>query len=198
MSEAPDPLPEPAKADPRPKPQYGEYATPQEVANARGIPLDRGANEHVSRLAQPITPPPTPHLRHVPPPSGRPVAARHPAQRSSLITVLLLVFGIWNTVTGIPTFLDLGGALSQGLEALGYGTIPFGVAAHVAGIVMLVFSFLVLIAAVGLSLRRIRARRPSLRVPILAGLVWSLGYVVSTIVVVANTPGAAALLQNHS
>jgi hypothetical protein len=108
------------------------------------------------------------------------------------------VFGIWNTVTAIPTFLDLGQALSQGLQALGYGTVPFGNAAHVTGIVMLVFSFLVLIAAVGLSLRRIRAGRPSLRVPILAGLIWSLGYLVSTIVVVANTPGAAALIQNHS
>ena len=182
----------------RPIPQYGEYATPEEVAIARGIPLDRGANEHVSRLAQPITPPPTPHLRHAPPPTGRSVAAQRPAQRSSLLTVLLLVFGIWNTVTGVPNFLDLGRVLSQGFETLGYGTVAFGNLAQVAGIVMLVFSFLVLIAAVGLSLWRIRAGKPSLRVPILAGVIWSLGYLVATIVVVANTPGATALIQNHS
>jgi tellurite resistance protein TehA-like permease len=204
----PDPA---ATPDPRPKPQYGEYATPQEVAIARGIPVDRGANEHVARLAVPIAPVApgakgalkksaarAAGLRHAPPPSGRPFSARHPGQRSSMVTVLLLVFGIWNTVIAIPTFLDLGKALTQGFQSLGYGAVEFGSAAHVAGIVMLVFSFLLLIAAVGLSLRRIRAGRSSLWVPLVAGVVWALGYLVATIVVVANTPGVLAVLQNHS
>ena len=194
----------------RPRPQYGEYATPQEVANARGIPIDR-SNEHVARLAVPL-PPIEPGaktvlrksaaratgLRHAPPPSGRPFSARHPGQPSSMVTVLLLVFGIWNTVIGIPTFLDLGTALHQGFTTLGYGDVVFGAAAHVAGIVMLVFSFLLLIAAVGVSLNRIRAGRSSLWVPLVAALIWALGYLVATMVVVANTPGVLAVLQNHS
>lgn len=199
----PDPDPAPA---PLSKPQYGEYATPQEVANARGIPIDR-ANEHVDRLAEPITPvhPPTKKRasfgsgsRHAPPSSWRPLAARHPGQASSLLTVLLLVFGIWNTVTSIPTFLDLGTSLSQGLALAGYGTVRFGAAAHVVGIVLLVFSFLVLIAAVGLSLRRIRLGHSSFWVPLVAGGVWLVGIVVGMVVVVANTPGIVAVMQNHS
>jgi hypothetical protein len=206
-----DPAATPAATpDPRPRPQYGEYATPQEVANARGIPIDR-SNEHVERLAVPL---PTVQpgaktarrksaaratgLRHAPPPSGRPFSARHPGQASSMLTVLLLVFGIWNTVIAIPTFLDLGTALAQGFATLGYDSVVFGSAAHVAGIVMLVFSFLLLIAAVGLSLRRIRAGRPSLWVPLVAGLIWAFGYLVATMVVVANTPGVLTVLQNHS
>lgn len=183
---------------PRPaRPQYGEYATPEEVALARGIPVDRGANEHVSRLAEPIAPPPSTPRRPMSAPPGRPVVAAHP-MRGSLLTVLLLVFGIWNTVTSIPSFLDLGAVLSQGLEAAGYGSVAFGETAHVVGIVLVVFSFLVMIAAVGLSLRRIRAGRPSLRVPLLAGLVWVLGLLIAMTVVVANTPGVAVLMQNHS
>jgi hypothetical protein len=201
-----DPDPAATTPDPRPKPQYGEYATPQEVANARGIPLDRGANEHVARLAEPLPVVPAPKksgslglcLRHAPPPAGRPVAARHPAHPSSLVTVLLLVFGIWNTVTSIPSFLDLGASLSQGLAAAGYGSVTFGATAHVAGILLLVFSFLVLIAAVGLSFRRIRAGRPSLQVPLIAAGVWIIGLVIAMIVVVANTPGVTTLMQNHS
>jgi hypothetical protein len=208
VSAAPKPDPDPAAApDPRPRPQYGEYATPQEVANARGIPLDRGANEHVERLAAPIPPAHpaskksasrSPRLGHAPALSGRPISVRPSGQVTPLATVLLLVFGIWNTVTAIPTFLDLDRALSQGFETLGYGTIIFGSAARVVGIVMLVFSFLVLIAVVWLSLLRIRAGRPSLWVPLAGGAIWALGYLVAMIVVVVNTPGMAAVMQNHS
>lgn len=189
----------------RPRPKYGEYATPHEVDIARGIQLDRGANEHVDRLAAPLPPghpakksAARPPARPSAPPPGRPFAARHPGQASPLLTVLLLVFGIWNTVTSIPSFLDLGAALSQGLESAGYGSITFGATAHVAGIVLLVFSFLVLIAAVGVSLRRIREGRSSFWVPLVAGGVWVLGLVVGMTIVVANTPGIAAVLQNHS
>lgn len=189
------------------RPQYGEYATPAEVAAARGIPLDR-SNEHVDKLAAPLpgaaakaTAPkasPVPRLRQAAPPSGRPFAARRPAQNSTLITVLLLVFGIWNTATSIPTFLDLGTTLSQGLAAAGYAPITFGATAHVVGILLIVFSFLVLLAAIGLSLRRIRTGRPSIWIPLVAGGVWAAGLVIGMIVVVANTPGAAAIMQNHS
>ena len=213
MSAAPKPDPDPAAApDPRPRPQYGEYATPQEVANARGIPLDRGANEHVERLATPIPPAHpaskksaskksasrSPRPRQAPLLSGRPLSVGQSGQATQLATVLLLVFGIWNTVTAIPTFLDLGRALSQGFETLGYGTISFGSAARVAGIVMLVFSFLVLIAVVWLSLLRIRAGRSSLWVPLTGGAVWAFGYLIAMIIVVVNTPGMAAVMQNHS
>lgn len=203
MTEPGDTAAAPAPEPQRPaRPQYGEYATPKEVAAARGIPIDR-SNEHVDRLAAPLTvaaprkgsgaPKPPPGLST----PGLPLAGRA-AAGSPLLTVLLLVFGIWNTVTSIPTFLDLGPALETGLTAAGYGTVPLGDAAHVVGILLLVFSFLVLIAAVGLSFQRIRARRRSLWVPLAAGGVWIVGLVVGMSVVVANTPGITALLQNHS
>jgi hypothetical protein len=194
---------------PRPeRPQYGEYATPEEVAEARG-PLPVEPTDPVSRLAAPISIPVSgraakkpgshsvPGLSSAPPPRGAPVAARHPRQANNLITVLLLVFGIWNTVTTIPSYLDFGTVLTQGLELTGYGTVTFGAAAHTAGIVLLVISCLVLIAAVGVSLRLIRSGRRSIWVPVVAGAVYLVASLVVMTVVVANTPALVDVLQNR-
>jgi hypothetical protein len=191
----------------RPRPQYGEYATPEEVAEARG-PLPVQPTDPVSRLAAPISRSlstraaksnsrPAPGLSSAPPPRGAPVAARHPRQANNMITVLLLVVGVWNTVTSIPSYLDLGPVLSQGLQLAGYPTVAFGAAAHTAGIVLLVLSLLVLIAAVGVSFRLIRGARRSIWVPVVAGALYLVAAIVVMTVVVANTPALAAVLHNH-
>jgi hypothetical protein len=193
---------------PRPdRPQYGEYATPEEVAEARG-PLPVEPTDPVSRLAVPITseaspraakarPRTTPALRTAPPPRGAPLATRHPRQANNLITALLIVFGIWNTVTSIPGYLDFGSALSQAVAVLGYGTVTFGATAHTAGIVLLVISFLLLIAAVGVSLHLIRNGRRSIWVPVVAGAMYLVASVIVTSVIVANTPALTQVLQTH-
>jgi len=159
----------------RPRPRYGEYATPEEVAEARGpLPPDPAeATDPISRLAAPIERPAAPRsvkaarrpsagLAWAPPPRSAPAGARQPRPGNNLITALLLVFGIWNTVGSIPSYLDYGAALSQGLQALGYGTVAFGAVARTAGIVLLVVSLLVLIVAVVVALQLIRAGRRSI------------------------------------
>jgi hypothetical protein len=194
-------------ADDRPLPQYGEYATPEEVAEARG-PLPVDSTDPVSRLVAPITNPgsaraaksgarPSSRLSGAPPPRGQRVMARHPRQANNLITVLLLIVGIWNTVTSIPSYLDLGPVLSQGVELAGYGTVTFGAVAHTAGIVLLVTSFLLLIAAVGVSLLLIRSDRRSVWVPLVAGALYLVASIVAMTVVVANTPALTHVLQTH-
>jgi hypothetical protein len=192
---------------PRPRPRYGEYATPEEVAEARG-PLPVEPTDPVSRLAAPIASEAStraekarnrsePALRSAPPPRGAPVRGRHPRQGNNVITVLLLVFGIWNTVTSIPSYLDFGTVLSQGVDLAGYGTVTFGPAAHTAGIVLLGVALLVLIAAVGVSLRLIREGRRSIWVPVTAGAVYLLASFAVMTVVVANTPALLHVLHNH-
>jgi hypothetical protein len=136
-------------------------------------------------------------LRTAPPPRGARVRGRHPRQGNNVITVLLLVFGIWSTVTSIPSYLDFGAVLSQSLELLGYGTVAFGAAAHTAGIVLLGIAMLVLIGAVGVSLRLIRDGRRSIWVPIAAGALYLLASFVVMTVVVANTPAVLQVLHNH-
>lgn len=192
---------------PRPLPRYGEYATPEEVADARG-PLPVEPTDPVSRLAAPIVRPASPSRsaspprrplpsRPAPPPRPLPAGARRPRPGNNLVTVLLLVFGIWNTVGSIPNYLDFGPVLSQGVELAGYGSVEFGAIAHTAGIVLLVISLLLLIAAVGVALRLIRDGRRSIWVPIAAGALDLLASAVVMTIVVANTPALANVLHNH-
>jgi len=114
-----------------------------------------------------------------------------------MITVLLLVFGIWNTVTSVPSYLDFGAVFARGVELAGYGTVTLGGAAHTGGIVLLGISLLVLIAAVGVSLRLIRDGRRSIWVPVTAGAVYLLAFFIVMTVVVANTPALLHVLDNH-
>jgi len=199
-------------ADERPRPRYGEYATPEEVAEARGpLPPDPAdATDPISRLAAPIERPvslrglqaggpprQTRPPRPTPPPRPRPAGARPPRPGNNLITVLLLVFGIWNTVSSIPSYLDFGPVLSQGVQLAGYGSVEFGAIAHTAGIVLLVVSFLLLIAAVGVSLRLIRDGRRSIWVPVAAGILYFVVSLVVMTIIVANTPAVTDVLHNH-
>jgi hypothetical protein len=171
----------------RPTPRYGEYATPEEVAAARG-PLPDAPAEPVRVAPE----------RTLSAARSAPVAPiRRPTRANNLITTLLLVFGIWNTVTSIPSTLDLGATLSQGLQQFGYGDITFGPAAHTAGIVLIAISFVVLLAAVGVSLRLMREGRRSIWVPLAAGALYLLASFIVMTVVVANTPGLLQVLHNH-
>jgi uncharacterized protein DUF6264 len=172
------------------RPQYGEYATPEEVAEARG-PLPVEPTDPVSRLAAPIASPVSERA------AKAPGAASHPRQGNNMFTVLLLVFGIWVTVTSIPSYLDFGAVLSQGFEILGYGTVNFGAIAHTAGIVLLVISLLILIAAVGVSFRLMRDGRRSIWVPLVAAALNQLATLIVMAVIVADTPALAHVLQNH-
>ena len=171
----------------RPAPRYGEYATPEEVAAARG-PLPVEPSDPVSRLAAPL-PSTAPPKRTQPPPS--------PRRANNLVTTLLLIFGIWNTLGSIPSYLDFDAALSQAFEILGYGPVAFGAVAHTAGIVLLVVSSLVLVVAIGVSFRLMHDGRRSVWVPLAAGALSVVSSVVATTVIVANTPGLAQVLHNH-
>ncbi|MFC5500968.1 DUF6264 family protein [Lysinimonas soli] len=180
--------------DPRPAPQYGEYATPEEVAAARGpLPVEH-PEEHgtvgPSTLAQ--------RLSTAPPPRGDRVASRRPAGRwNAPITAFLLTLGAWFTISSIPGFLRFGSVLSQALAMYGITGVSFGPVAQTAGVVLLVVSLLLLIGAIGLSVLMIRRGRRSVWIPLLAGILMFLAYLVTIYLVVANTPGATDLLQNR-
>ena len=58
-------------------------------------------------------------------------------------------------------------------------------------------SLLILVVAIGLSLRLMRDGRRSVWVPLAAGALFVLVSLVVTTVIVANTPGLAQVLHNH-
>jgi hypothetical protein len=160
----------------------------------------------VSRLAAPISTAPsvrTAKVEHRPsprvtsPPRPLPVVARPPRPANNLITAVLIIIGIWNTVESIPSYLDFESVLSQALAAAGYGTVALGSLAHTTGIVLLAVSCVLLLATIGVSLRLIQLGRRSIWVPVVAALVFVVSSLIAMTVVVANTPAVLVVLQNQ-
>ena len=185
--------------DSRPVPQYGEYATPEEVAAARGpLPVEHPP-EHRSAASSALEH----RLRPAPPPRGertaapRPAAGRSAGRWNAPITAFLVTLGAWFTISSIPGFLQFGSVLSQALAMYGITRVTFGAGAQTAGIVLLIVSLLLLIAAIGLSVLMIRRGRRSVWSPLVAGVLMVISYLVAIYLVVANTPAAADLLQNR-
>lgn len=98
---APDPR------EPRPRPQYGEYATPEEQrAHIRQPEVTRSLDTTVP--ATPAPPVPPGQQQAAAPaslgPDGRPMPRARTVDR--IVTFALLAYGLINVLTTVPSFLD--------------------------------------------------------------------------------------------
>ncbi|GAA5197362.1 DUF6264 family protein [Microbacterium jejuense] len=127
-------------ARPRPRPQYGEYASPEEQ-RAR-------IHQPAPQWQQPVTPP-APIVTEAadagipaaaPPAAERVVgAAPRPRTVDRVVTIALLVYGLFNVVTSIPSFLDYAAYADTMFALLGLDVTltdpaagrPYGIAAAV-------------------------------------------------------------------
>jgi hypothetical protein len=90
------------KPDSPPRPQYGEYATPEEQ-KARIRQPDVTESLAAGRMAAPETVPPRTGA------SAVPTTAEHPVRRfDRIITFALLAYGLVTVITSIPAFADYG------------------------------------------------------------------------------------------
>lgn len=149
------------------RPQYGEYATPEEQRARAGLPP-------VEQVSTASAPAPAPPLQQ---PAVGPAAARPRNRAGVMITAVLLGVGLMNVLYSIPEFLDLSSTLEQTLKLLGGdGSFSNFAAAKTWGVIALV----VMLAGYGLTLwlalRRIRSGRSSWWVPLV-------GFVVTMLVV---------------
>lgn len=189
--------------DPRPRPEYGEYATPEQVAEARGpVPLEEtlavretpAASTPTADASRPTSPP-------LPPPAPGTQTSATPPRRAAPrwdvpITVTLIVLALVNTLSSVPSYLDLASALNQAGRVSGMGDVTFGAAASAGGIALLVIDSVVLLATIGLAWRRYRAGKRAAWVPIIAFGVRLLAYLIVVMVIVLNTPGVATIMEN--
>lgn len=129
------------------RPQYGEYATPEEQRRLAGLPPAGAAVE------QPPAPAPAPQAR--------------PGLADRIVTLALLGYGLVNVVITAIAYLDLPSVMDESMAVLGIegeftnlaqGRLWGGIAAAV-----LVTGYAL---TVWLSLRRLRAGRRSWWVPI--------------------------------
>ncbi|MFE6995456.1 DUF6264 family protein [Microbacterium sp. NPDC057659] len=139
------------------RPQYGEYATPEEQRLAAGLPA---------------VPPPPPAAPAPAPVAPAPVAETpKPRQADRLITIAMLAYGVVNVFSTIPQFLNMGEALTQAMKMLGIpGEFTNLGPARTWGIVAIVVMLVGFAATVYVAFRRIRAAKLAWWVP-LAGFV---------------------------
>ncbi len=185
-------------SDDRPRPRYGEYATPQEQAEivARSMPP-------VSPLLTPADQPTSVHPGSVHPGSVRPGSAHpgsaHPqagdsrpgvasAGRGSdqtprqtsqakprawdrILSLALLGYGLFTVVTGLFQYADLASVIQQVYDVQGIGTFTATPSVDTAGVVLRLALVVVWIATALLTVPMLRAGRIAFYIPLIGGAV---------------------------
>lgn len=142
------------------RPQYGEYASPEEQRARAGLPPD-GA-EPAASAASPAPAPSHP---------VEPAATRaRPIGR--LVTFVLLGFGLVNVLSSVPQFLNMSTTLTESMRLLGIdGEFTSYAAARTWGVVAVVILLAGYAATVWLSFRQLRRGRASWWVPLVGFVV---------------------------
>ncbi|KHK98456.1 hypothetical protein LK09_05525 [Microbacterium mangrovi] len=182
--------------DRRPRPQFGEYATPeQQRAHIR---------EPASEPPAPPTPGAPPFSRMPPPavppsPSGRAQQVAQPHAADRLVSLMLLGFGAVNVVLSIPQFLNLSALATQTMALQGIpGTFTNTSAAQVWGVVATVVLIAGYLCTLTLSLRRLRRGKIAWWVPLAGAAVTYAVVFVCVVVPLFGDPAISAyLLQNR-
>lgn len=98
--------------EPRPRPQYGEYATPEE---------QRARIRRPEPAAVPQAPAPdrAPYVPHPPTPRPTTTAARPSRTADRVITLALLAYGLVTVLTAVPQLLDFAAFAEAWMEMAG-------------------------------------------------------------------------------
>ncbi len=169
--------------DPRPRPQYGEYATPEEQR---------------ARIAQPdaaLVYEPAPVTEEVAPPAGAAVAAppaaevrrSHPVDR--IVTFALLAYGLVNVISSFSAMVDYAAYADTMFRLLGVDAElsdpaagrPWGIAAAC----LLAAGWLITAAVAWASLRR---GRLTWWIPLVGGIVFTFASAMLMLVPIMNDP----------
>lgn len=165
--------------DHRPAPQYGEYATPEEVARLRGA---QSPPEPVIRQADPVK---------------QAAAPTRPRRAWDLpFTGGLLVLGFVLTLQALPGFFDFSATLTAAFKVSGVD-VDFGADADAAGIALLIVHCALLLAAIGISVVQLRAGRPAFWVPLAAGVLAVIADIVIPLVLILTNPAYASVLLDR-
>lgn len=157
--------------DPRPAPQYGEYATPEEVAALRG--------PDVATPAISETPPPVVPTRRA---TGR--------RFDRPITIALIAFGVLNLLQYSGALLDFEGFLETATKGTAAESIDFTEAARIGGIVLFVLSLALVLGSAAIAVLLLRRGRLAFWVPLVAGALSVLAWIIVLVAIVMLTPGA--------
>lgn len=164
------------------RPQYGEYASPEEQRARAGLPPLDAASEASSPqgTSAPQAMPTTPPAAVPPAPPARPTA--RPVGR--LVTFLLLGFGLVNVLSSIPQFVNMSSTLTESMKLLGLeGEFTNFAAARTWGVIAVVILLAGYALTAWLSFRQLKRNRTAWWIP-LVGFVVTMSLVSACISVV--------------
>ena len=175
----------------RPRPEYGEYATPQEQAKAiaKSQPLPPRA-ERPAPIAEYAAPVPPPNIGS----PGTPVPRGGSANR--LATIFLLALGLVYLVGGSPSYLALPATLDTVYKQWGIGSYAATSFASTIGIVVVVSQAVIWLIIAVIAIRRLRRGRSSWWVPLIGAVVTFVVTVILMAVVIMSDPAFTAYLTS--
>ena len=148
-------------SDPRPRPQYGEYATPEQQRAARGLP------------SEPLPPLPD-TLVPAAAPAKEPATASTPRPRRAdrIVTFALLAYGLLTVIMSGTSYLNLAPTLNDALSMVGVeGQFSNFAAARTWGVIATIALVVGWTLTAVLSVRRLRAGKITWWLPIVGAVV---------------------------
>ncbi len=183
-------------AEERPRPQYGEYASPEEQILAGGTAVTPPENSPRNFA------PPVPGTQ-LPGGSGdvaKPGATAElaPEKRpfDTFVTTFILSLSAFIVISSSGGWADLPATLIQTYEQLGYGEFTSIELASTMGTVIAVVQSALLIMAAIMSIARLRARRASWWVPLVFGVISIVVTLILMMIVMMTDPALAAYLAS--
>jgi len=177
---------------PRPRAQYGEYASPEEQQRARGIPEPTaGASHHHDAPAGvhlPTAPVAYPAAAQPAPQAGAaPRKSTHPVDR--VVTLVLLALGLLLLLNGIPGYLALPDAMQMVYDRVGAGTYPAGAVAANLGMTALVVQAIIWVATAASSWAAMRRDKLAWWIPLVGGALSFIATIVIVSIALFADPG---------
>jgi len=166
------------------RPQYGEFATPEEQAAASGVPLAPAA------LAPPV---PGTAVRAAPP-LGAP---RQRPRWDSVLTPILLALGAYTVVTSFVDTAAIGEAFATTFRQFEFGEFSSFDAAERMALVVAFVQLAAYVLTVFLSLRSIRQNRTTFAIPLVAGVVTTVVCALLLMSVVVNDPAYLTWVESQ-
>lgn len=188
----------------RPRPQFGEYASREEQLAHIKTPSPEQLNPtpDTAGATAPAQPAPSAANTSATSPQALQNVQAARLQFNTVATIAFLVYGLIEVVSTTPSFLNFGVRINEELEAFAkssgatidtYAATP---ATQWAGYALIALWIALWLGAALLSWSRLRARKVSIWVPFLAGVIANLAVGVAIAMLVMSDPVITQQLIN--
>ncbi|MBG6239313.1 hypothetical protein IWX78_002292 [Mycetocola sp. CAN_C7] len=165
-------------SDQRPRPQFGEYATPEEQQKAIKVPLDDAESVPVESQVSPSS-----HISVQTPPQQKAAPGGN-----RFATVLLLGIGLVTILVSLSALADLPTAIDSAFSQLGVGDFTAVSLAATMGWTAIILEVALWGFALWLSLRALKRGKAAWWIPLVFGVVANLVVFVCVAIAMAGDP----------